>query len=235
MIRKIRRIVSRLYRERFRQSLPSRPRRFAGIPVALTCKWGDGIVSKLLIIFDGDEPGYEQTLVAALSNNVRAGDRIVIVGGGVGVTAVAAAKIAGREGHVVCYEGGLEEFDLVRRTVQLNNVADRVTVRHAVVGEGAHVYGSSENATRIRPELLPECELLELDCEGSELGILSSMTIRPRTVLVETHGNFDAPSAACKELLRKLGYEVSDLGLAEPRYADICINNDVRVLLGSRR
>ncbi len=227
MIRKARRVVSALYRSWLRSLLPERPRHYNGIPVSLAGRWGDALASKFLIITDGDEPEYEQALVTALRQNVRPLDRIVIVGGGVGVTAVIAAKLGG---SVICYEGGAEEVRHVIDTANMNGVS--VTVHHAVVGNPSHVYGSTDQAMQIAPEALPECDVLELDCEGSEISILSQMTIRPRVVLVETHGVYGAPTERCRELLESRGYTVTDLGLAEPRHEDLCIRDDIHVLVG---
>jgi hypothetical protein len=39
---------------------------------------------------------------------------------------------------------------------------------------------------QVTPAELPECDVLELNCEGSEIGILRNMTIRPRAIAVET-------------------------------------------------
>jgi hypothetical protein len=232
LFRRARQIVSVAYREWIRPFLPPRYRRYAGIPVALGGKWGDGLVSKLLIIFDGDEPTYEETLVKAVNETVRPEDRIVIVGGGVGVTVAIAAKLTGPTGSVMCFEGGKNETDLVRDTVALNGVDDRVTIIHSIVGAASHVYGSAEGAMRLPPSALPDCDVLELDCEGSETDILSRMTIRPRTILVETHGFYGSTTASCKQMLENFGYQVSELGLAEPRLADFCERNDIRVLSG---
>ena len=53
-----------------------------------------------------DIVNYEQTLIDALRSQIRIGDRVTIVGGGEGVTAVVAAKAVGEKGSVVvCFEG----------------------------------------------------------------------------------------------------------------------------------
>jgi len=40
-----------------------------------------------------------------------------------------------------------------------------------------------------------------LDCEGVELDILSELPYNPRSVVVETHGHYGAPTDEIKELL----------------------------------
>jgi hypothetical protein len=71
-----------------------------------------------------------------------------------------------------------------------------------------------------------------MDCEGAEVEVLREMTIKPRIVLVETHGVFGAPTNLVASLLEKRGYVVSDRGLAEPRLAELHTKYDIRVLIG---
>ena len=85
------------------------------------------------------------------------------------------------------------------------------------------------------PCRLPDCEVLQLDCEGSELEILRDLTIEPGAVLVETHGVFGAPMNIVASLLDKAGYLVSDLAPAEPRFGGLHTIEDVRVLPGILR
>lgn len=118
----------------------------------------------------------------------RDGDRIVIVGGGMGVTAVRAARMVGDAGAVEVFEGGGRRASSLRRTLELNGVATRCRVHHAVVGEAIHVYGGeSEGASRLDDRALPDCDVLELDCEGAELGILTELEISPRCIICELH------------------------------------------------
>jgi hypothetical protein len=95
----------------------------------------------------------------------------------------------------------------------------------------------SDNASDLGPVLppsqLPSCDVLQLDCEGAEVEILRETMIQPRVILVETHGIFGAPTNLVASLLEKRGYVVTDRGLAEPRLAELCTKNDVRVLLGT--
>jgi hypothetical protein len=228
------RLFSYFYKNFVRAVLPNGdPILYAGIPIGHR-KVGDHLLSKLYNSPDvSDAPGYEQGLVTALKANVKGGDQIVVVGVGLGVTCVVAALAAAENGHVNCFEGDLCGVDAVRRVARLNGVSDRVTARHAVVGEAIGVYGHAVATTTVHPRQLPPCDILELDCEGAEIGILRDMTIRPRAVAVETHGFLGAPTAAVRELLEKRGYRVQDLGWAEPRFLSACVENDIRVLVGT--
>lgn len=231
-----RRGIAFAYRRGIRPWLPAAsPVRYAGLPVAVERKWWDGLVPQEWTMTDTrDHPGYEEALVTALKENVLAGDQVVIVGGGVGVTAAIAALQAGDRGRVTCFEGGAEGVMTVRRTAALNRVQDRVTVRHAIVGRSVHVYGTPSDQGVLPPEELPECDVLELDCEGAEVEILSGMVIRPRVLLVETHGMFGAPTSMVLSLVERLGYRPHVIGLAEPRVAEYCQENDIQVIAATR-
>jgi hypothetical protein len=179
-----------------------------------------------------DQPDYEATLVVGLNETIRPGDSVVIVGGGVGVTAVVAALRTGSSGSVQCFEGGKQNVELVQQTVARNGITN-VNVHHAVIAKAIFVNGGSGDIGPIlAPSQLPSCDVLELDCEGAEIDILREMIIHPRVVLVETHGLFGAPTNLVATLLEKRGYVVSDRGLAEQRFADNCLKTDTRVLLG---
>lgn len=181
-----------------------------------------------------DVPDYEEQLVNALRKVVKPGHRVVVVGGGWGTTAVVAAKMAGPHGHVWCFEASAEQLPMIRETFRRNGV--NVDLQHAAVGEAIGVYGSGVGVAEVvSPESLPECDVLELDCEGAERIILEQMSIRPAVIAVETHGVFGASTADINRTLERLGYDVTDLGVAEPRMADHHRNLDVHVLLAVRR
>ena len=61
----------------------------------------------------------------------------------------------------------------------------------------------------ILPEELPSCDVLELDCEGSEIDILRRMVITPRVIIVEIHPwLFKEPAEWVVENLITQGYEI---------------------------
>ena len=179
-----------------------------------------------------DIPDYEEKLVNALRMTVKPGDRVLIVGGGNGTTAVVAAQLASSSGKVTCYEASSEQLPVIRQTFHRNKV--EIDLRFGAVGEAIGVYGSGDQAPIIAPEDLPDCDILEMDCEGAERIILDRMTIRPRAIAVETHGIYGSPTGAVRTALEGLEYAVTDLGIAEPRLTATCIEYGVDVLLGQR-
>ena len=222
-----------IYRRSARRLLPDVGHVLYGkLPVGRSRKVGDRFfASKLLPPDLRDNPDYERGLMNGLRKVVRPGDRVVVIGGGEGITTSLAAILAGPSGSVVCFEGDKAGIDAVMRTAEANGVANRVSCTFAVVGENLGVFGTDIAERILHPSELPLCDVLEMDCEGSEVGILQDMVIRPRDIVVETHGFADAPSARTAEILRQCGYEVEDLGLAEPK--PDCIGRDERVLLSS--
>ncbi len=222
-----------LYRRLVRPLSPARrPLRWGGVPICHLRKWTDLLVPDSWHTERLDDPIYEAGLVGGLNAQVRPGDRVVVVGGGVGVTAVTAALCAGPSGRIECYEGSAENCGHVRATAALNGVA--LGIHHAVVGEPIAVYHDPAGfGAPVAPAALPPCDVLCLDCEGAEVTILRELPFRPRVLLVETHGVYKAPSVLVAAMMRERGYAVTDLGWAEPRFAESCRRDDIRVLLGT--
>jgi hypothetical protein len=230
-----RRGIAFVYRRGVRPCIPfGRTIHYAGIPIWYDTKWSDRLVPKSWILDEafGDKPHYEATLVAALSETVRFGDSVVIIGGGLGVTTVISALRVGPSGTVQCFEGSKQHVKLVQKTAARNS-ATNITVHHAVVAKSIAVYGNkSDGGMLLPPSKLPPCNVLELDCEGAEVEILRELTIQPRVIVVETHGLYGAPTDLIASLLERRGYTVSDRGVAVPLRGDYCKRHDIRVLLG---
>ncbi|XGI82741.1 FkbM family methyltransferase [Halorutilales archaeon Cl-col2-1] len=157
---------------------------------------------------DGERPNYESGIVQSIKNHSKNGDEVIIVGGGWGVTATVAAKNVGEDGDVMVYEGSASEIEKINDTTKLNNVEDSVAVKHAIVGPLVSLRGSANGAEKVAPQELPNCDILELDCEGSEIDILENMTITPRVIIVESHGMNGSSSDNVESLLQELSYKL---------------------------
>jgi hypothetical protein len=134
----------------------------------------------------------------------------------------------------VLFEGSKQYVDFVQQTAARNKLTN-ISVHHAVVAKSISVYGgANDTGPAMPPSQLPSCDVLQLDCEGAELDILRGLAIRPRVILVETHGLFGAPTELIASLLEQRGYVVSDRGLSEPRGpgASFARKNNIRVLVG---
>lgn len=197
------RLLRRAYDEYVRDRLPRKVGVYNGVAVR----------DRALFDVTDEQPDYEGALIAAIRMTVETGDSVVVVGGGRGVSTVSAAKSAGPSGSVVAFEGSKEFYDLLEETVSLNGTAGWTETRHAIVGEAVSVYGGADNAEFRPPSSLPGCDVLVMDCEGAELEILDGLTQRPRAIVVETHGLYDAPESAVRERLEAMNYEVVNRGI----------------------
>ena len=139
------------------------------------------------------------------------GDNVLVIGGGNGVTGVRSAKIVGDEGKVIIYEGGAKSANKIREIIHLNKVKKICTVKHSVVGQKKDVYGGrTKNASYTSAKELPECDILEMDCEGSEIGIMKKMSIKPRAIISEMHPwntKYDAEKFV--KIFDEVGYDIT--------------------------
>lgn len=149
---------------------------------------------------------YEASLVGAIREKVTDGDDVAIVGGGWGVSSVVAARQS--DGSVTTFEGADKGVERIEETLKMNQVAEDVIVNQAVVGADISTWGSTEDVEVLPATELPACDVLVLDCEGAEIPILEELEIRPRVLVVETHGMFDAPEAEVRARIEELEYEV---------------------------
>lgn len=161
-----------------------------------------------------DDPDYEEQLLGSLRERVEPGDHVVVVGGGQGISAITAAEVVGPDGSVTVYEASKRMVKQLEANVDVNGHERVVDVRHAVVGsygeQSEETYGSTGEASVVDPTDLPECDVLELDCEGAETEILSGLVVRPRTIIVETHEHLGATETEVREHLTRMDYEVRD-------------------------
>jgi hypothetical protein len=225
-----------LYVARIRNRSPlGRHATWNGVAVAPRRRLLDSLVPEAWIPANQqDDSTYEGALVRALKRTVTPGDRVIIVGGGYGVTVVTAARETGSGGSVLCYEAAQERISDLETALRVNPMPAKTTVEHCIVSEAKSLFGTAGDASILDPAELPVADVLQLDCEGAEVGILRNMQFRPRIIVVETHGIFEAPTPLVRQILEELGYAVEDLGLAEERYQEYCAENDIRVLVGRR-
>ena len=215
-----------------RRIFASRPVHYAGLKTAVNSR-------RLGLKFfpstgKKDNDQYEAGLISGLTETLSPGDKVVVVGGGLGVTVAFSALRVGNSGQVTCFEGSRKCVRQIGTTLERNNVPDNVTVKNTIVAENIGVYNKDASATILDPADLPECDVLEMDCEGAETQILPKLKIRPRTILVETHGCLGASSVEVREQLESIGYEVTSLGVAEPDREEFCLENDILVLLANK-
>ena len=224
--------VPHVYSHYVRDYLWRRETRLNGIRVR-SHRIGDSIVPWQAGHPDPDL--YEGAIVDGLRDHVQNADDVVIVGGGWGVSTVVAAEETGVRGSIHTYEASPKYSEYVRETAALNDVHDTVSVVNRAVSHTVSTFGDDNSANALHPSVLPECDVLELDCEGAELSIISEMDIRPRTIIVETHGVYGSPTEKVTGKLREVGYTIDTTEPAERGSLEsMCHKQDVMVVIASR-
>lgn len=175
----------------------------------------NGVAIRDIRLFDPTDvrQGYEEPLIAAIRNRVTEGDTVVVVGGGRGVSSVAAAHRVGRSGTVTTYEGAKKRYELAAETIELNKADEVTEIHHTVVGSAVQLADDAGDVDTLHPSDLPACDVLVMDCEGTEDEILDSLNDWPETIIVETHGFLDVPEAEIEARLETNGYEVINRGV----------------------
>jgi hypothetical protein len=231
----IKKLPGFFYRHFFRNILPIvEYQTFADIKVN-PIKIGDKYLPSRRRIYDQlKNPDYETALVRGLHRYVKYGDKVVIVGGGKGVTTCIASVRAGINGTVICYEASRESYNSIKKTLSYNSVPENIEVINKCVGEPVSVWGHLNDEDIVDPAELPDCDLLELDCEGAEKKILKEMTIKPDIILVETHGMYNSSTNEIEELLKELSYKIESITIADIRSEAYCLKNDIKVITARR-
>lgn len=192
------RMLRKIYNGFVRKYLPKKIGAKNGIPVR---------EPRLLDIQD-TFPDYKQPLVSQIRKHTHDGETAVIVGGGQGVSTVSAANKVGPDGEVISFEPATKYFLICRETCRLANVEDIVDVRREIVGEGIEIFGSAIDAKSRSPDELPAHDVLILDCEGAEHGIIQTVKPLPRRMIVETHSKNGSPPDVIRDIAGERGYDM---------------------------
>ena len=118
-LQSIRRTFGFVYEKYIRPKLPSREPKYAKLNGVLASRADAKILDNYIGIIN-----YEGPLIRGMNESIQKGDRVVIVGGGRGVSAVVAAKLAGPEGHVTVYEGAKSMLSHIEDTLAINNISN---------------------------------------------------------------------------------------------------------------
>ncbi len=162
-----------------------------------------------------DSPDYEERYISSIRRYITEGEKVVVVGGGEGISTVATAKQVQSSGKVDVFEGGSEEAQKTKKTVDINDVSGIVTVHHAIVSNAYSLRSSAGDAKVVSPSELPECDTLAIDADGAEIPILERVSIRPNKLIIEHHEVSDGNKLIVeyqpdkmRSLIQNLGYEI---------------------------
>jgi hypothetical protein len=222
-------VIDAAYRVYLRPYLPDTNLRYNSVVVP-----GGKLLDEIMPFTEGSRPYYESAIVKHLRNVVQPTDRVLIVGGGWGVTAVIAARQLDRDGEVIVYEASKKYYEIIKQTVKINDVHSTVKFNHSIVGHKVKLKSREENANTIEPQNLPNCNVIELDCEGSEGYIIDNMNIRPRNIIVETHGHRNSPTQSISQKVKNKKYRVLGSEVASIDRFEHCKENDIKVLAAQR-
>jgi len=189
--------IRKIYNHLIRPHLPRKIGVFNGIPLRKP---------KLFDINDYF-PDWEEGILRGIEEATSPGAKVIIIGGGWGGSTVKAAGLVGSKGSVIVYEGGMEQARLLKYNLIINEVVGNVEVINSVVGSPVNVYGE-KTGDIISPNELPQCDLLVLDCEGSELEIVSNIRNKPNDMVIEVHPKNGVSLVDMEELLESIGYEI---------------------------
>lgn len=167
-----------------------------------------------------NKPDYESNTISAIKKYVRQGDKVTVVGGGYGITAIAAIE---QGGVVTVIEASKDRVQTISEIWKQYNL--KGSIIHGYVGSPISLWGELDGANKI--DQLPDCDILELDCEGAEREILSNLNVSPRVIIVESHGHLGSPSKLIKDQLQNLGYNITSKMIEN-------LENDVIVFVGEK-
>ena len=151
---------------------------------------------------------YEDAERALVSRAVRAGDRVLEVGGGIGFVGLLCARLAGASGSVLSYEANPNLEPVIRANYALNPVRPELRMKAMSRDSGPVSFHVAENvlssSMRARPEAEREVtvdsdalrdvlaehrpDILVMDVEGAEIDLLPGADLSlVRALILELH------------------------------------------------
>ena len=172
---------------------------------------------------------YEEGLKAAINKiNIQI-ESATIIGGGYGAIAVYLHKKITQKCKITIYEASVHQASIIRRTMEINSVFNAKVI-NMPVGATVSVYNSDQPLNVLPANDLLNTDLLIMDCEGAEKIILDTIIIKPKVIIVETHGFLGSGTNIIREKLLAHNYDVLDMGLAEPNDTEFCLERDIKIL-----
>jgi len=132
------------------------------------------------------------------------GDELLVVGGGIGLTAMVGAELGA---SVTVIEASLEVVQKCWANFSRNG-HDDIELVHGTVGEAQQAYpgelGEPVDLASYHPSVV------EMDIEGAELEAIPMLPESVETLIVETHPMYLTPPSRVGELLSDEGWAIVD-------------------------
>ena len=133
-------------------------------------------------------PKQERGVIYGINNFVQQGMKALQIGSGNGLTSLYTLRKIGTEGFLTIYEPGTEQIQKVNSTLKSNNYGNYKVI-NKYVGNPVNAWSDIGRSQLLSYTEIPNCDYLELDCEGCEKDFLENMIIRPHIIIVEIHNN----------------------------------------------
>lgn len=192
-------MISGIYQNTIRSRLPRKLGSYNGV-----------VARKPRLLDDDTYPDHKAPYMQYIREYVEEGQTVVEVGGGFGIGTVAIAEAVGDDGNVITYEPAHDMRLRLRETLRLNGVANHdIDIRGEVVGPAIDVWDDGDVETDVPAGELPACDVLVLDCEGSEAAIIDDLGCGPDVVIVEAHRLNGTEPHGLTDRLRQQGFEIA--------------------------
>jgi hypothetical protein len=175
------------------------------------------ILNFLRIIFFGDPNIYRDELGILLSHDdiYKENDIILAIGIGSGISLIHNCKKERGPESFIGIDGSKDQIEIAKDNARLNGVdLSKFKLIEGYVGNPTNIYGSENQKTTKLIEINHmDFDILELDCEGSEVEILKDLTARPRHIIVEMHPNLrDLDfNSLVSHVCNTLGYSIASI------------------------
>lgn len=139
----------------------------------------------------GDRNVYSDELGILVSHDdiYNENDVILAVGVGNGISLVHNCLKKRIDKSFIGVDGSQEQIEIAKSNARLNGVySSKYELLEGYVGNPTNIYGELNQQSKKKIDINKiKFDVLELDCEGSELEILRDLTVLPRHIIVEMH------------------------------------------------
>lgn len=114
--------------------------------------------------------------------------KILAVGIGSGISLIYNCKLD-RNNKFIGIEASINQIEITKSNAKLNYVSDeQYKIIEGFAGNSKGVYGDKSQISKRMVDINEyDVDVLELDCEGSEIELLENLKIHPKYIIVEMH------------------------------------------------